>query len=434
VKRTTVNLSLGVLVGFLAAMPAAAQNQPVSSEKPATIQYMRPYDQKGINVFEPSKFDNKVEYKGFKIDWGAAFSQSLQSLKHSNEVTDPKLGLIKMGPGFNLAAANLALDVQLADGIRLNLTTYLSSRHHNETWVKAGEVVIDKLPIENDLFNAIMSFSRIRVGHMEVNYGDAHFRRSDNGQAMYNPFIGNLLLESFTTEIAAEGYMFLGPVTVMGGLTGGEIKGNVLTPERRSAALLGKLAYDKSFTPKRRARLSASFYSNSKSPSNTLFAGDRAGSRYFFAMEPVGATATSNFRSGSLNPGFSGSVTACQVNPFAKFNGLEFFGVIERAKGRAATESVDREWDHLSADLIYRFLPKEAMYVAGRYNTAKGQLAGIASDVSADRYQLGLGWFLTPNILTKGEYVNQSYKNFPVGNINHKGRFSGFMVEGVIAF
>ena len=40
----------------------------------------------------------------------------------------------------------------------------------------------------------------VRVGHMEINYGDAHFRRSDNGNAMYNPFVGN---ERLQTEIAA---------------------------------------------------------------------------------------------------------------------------------------------------------------------------------------------------------------------------------------
>ena len=44
----------------------------------------------------------------------------------------------------------------------------------------------------------------MRVGHLEINYGDAHFRRSDNGNAMYNPFVGNYILDAFTTEIGGE--------------------------------------------------------------------------------------------------------------------------------------------------------------------------------------------------------------------------------------
>ena len=37
--------------------------------------------------------------------------------------------------------------------------------------------------------------------------------------------------------------------------------------------------------------------------------------------------------SGLINPGFRNSVTAMQFNPFVKFRGLEFFGVVERAEG-----------------------------------------------------------------------------------------------------
>ena len=39
---------------------------------------------------------------------------------------------------------------------------------------------------------------------MEINYGDAHFRRSDNGNAIYNPFVGNYIMDAFTTEIGGE--------------------------------------------------------------------------------------------------------------------------------------------------------------------------------------------------------------------------------------
>jgi hypothetical protein len=72
--------------------------------------------------------------------------------------------------------------------------------------------------------------------------------------------------------------------------------------------------------------------------------------------------------------------------------------------------------------------------VGGRYNVAEGQLAGVADKVSLDRVQLGGGWFVTPSVLLKAEYVNQRYKDFPVLDIRNGGKFSGFILEGVVAF
>jgi hypothetical protein len=61
----------------------------------------------------------------------------------------------------------------LAQGVRLNLITYLSSRHHPEAWVKGGYIQFDQLPfIESEFFDNLMEKVTIRIGHMEVNYGD----------------------------------------------------------------------------------------------------------------------------------------------------------------------------------------------------------------------------------------------------------------------
>jgi hypothetical protein len=57
------------------------------------------------------------------------------------------------------------MDVQLADGIRLNLTSYLSSRHHNETWIKGGYIQFKKLPIKGDVWDMIKIIAIIKVGH-----------------------------------------------------------------------------------------------------------------------------------------------------------------------------------------------------------------------------------------------------------------------------
>lgn len=64
----------------------------------------------------------------------------------------------------------------------------------------------------------------------------------------------------------------------------------------------------------------------------------------------------------------------------------------------------------------------------------KGELAGMVDDIEVTRNQLGAGWFVTPNVLSKIEFVRQSYGNFPSTDIRSAGKFQGFMVEGVVAF
>ncbi len=414
-----------------------------SQVSPIVVQHVRPADERGINVFEAPKND-KVQYEGFRLSWGAAFAQEFQDLQHSNSAsavtkTDATgkpynaNQLINIGAGFNNAVANLFTNVQLAPGIRIALETYLSSRHHNEAWVKDGYILIDQSPINNPLLNTIMKYATLKVGHFEINYGDEHFRRTDNGQALYNPFVGNLILDAFTTEIGAEAYLRKGAWLAMGGVTGGEIHGDVINPDKRSPAFEAKLGFDKQLTPLVRVRLTGSLFSQQSSESNTFYGGDRGGSPYYAVMENTQSSYSSNAWSGTLNPGFRNDVHAVMINPFVKVGGLELFGVAERSRGSAVGEPADRTWHQYDVDAVYRFLG-DKLYVGYRYNTAKGQLAGLSTDVSVDHNALGAGWFVTPSLLLKGEYVNQSYNDFPTSDIRSGGNFKGFTMSGVVAF
>jgi hypothetical protein len=342
--------------------------------------------------------------------------------------------LADIGFGFNNSTANLNINAQLAPGIRVALTSYLSSRHHNETWVKDGYLQMDKSPINVAPLNALMEIVTLKVGHMEINYGDAHFRRSDNGNAMFNPFVGNYILDAFTTEIGAEVYAKTSNVILMGAVMGGEIRGTVLSPGQRGPSYIGKLGFDRQMNKDLRVRLTGSVYHAGKSMSNTLYGGDRAGSRYYYVEENTAATESAQKDSGLLNPGFKNKVTAMQVNPFVKLRGLEVFGVLERSTGKASTEAVDRKWNQYAVDAVYRLHPDECAYVAVRYNKVSGEALGITEKVGANRWQVGGGWFVTANILAKVEYVNQKYFGFPTTNIKNGGRFKGLMLEGVVAF
>src|SRR5688572_24678253 len=188
-------LSTTLLAALLYALPLAAQEggntggagsgKPDSAAKPATttavsrapgieIQHMRPVDQRGLNVFETPKKDT-VTYTGFKLTWGGAFTQQFQGINHEN-TADPKMvnnvdqnQLIRIGGGFNNAVANVYLNAQLAPGIRVQMTNYLSSRHHQETWVKDGYILIDQSPLQVAALENLMKYVTLRVGHYELN-------------------------------------------------------------------------------------------------------------------------------------------------------------------------------------------------------------------------------------------------------------------------
>lgn len=410
----------------------------ISTVPPIEIQHIRPADQRGLNVFEPLKNDG-VPYTGFKLTWGAAFTQQFQALQHRNTAA-PRLvntvdqnQLMPIGNGFNNAVANLYLNAQVAKGIRVAVTSYASARHHQETWMKEGYVLVDESPIDNELLNFAMLFTTVKIGHFEVNYGDAHFRRTDNGQAMFNPFVGNYILDAFTTEVGGELYLRAGPWLVMGGMTGGEIRGQVTAPEKRSPAYIAKLGFDKQVSPTLRTRLTTSMYAQDKSNSNTLFTGDRAGSRYYLVLENTGASETAQAWSGNIRPGFANQVHAYVVNPFIKYRGLELFGNVETATGKATAELSKRTIRQYAGEGLYRFFG-DKVYLGGRYNTVRGTLAGLPEDIAVNRYQIGGGWFVTPLLLTKVEWVDQKYEKFPTLDIRNGGRFKGMMVEGVLAF
>jgi len=116
------------------------------------IQFYRPNSQQGINTFETTKNDTTL-FKGLKVKVGGNFELTFQALGESNTAAPlTKTGfngnvnsLLPLAHAFQLPMANLVFDVQLADGIRMNLTSYLASRHHEDTWAKGGYIQFDKL-------------------------------------------------------------------------------------------------------------------------------------------------------------------------------------------------------------------------------------------------------------------------------------------------
>lgn len=433
------------------SLPLLTSAQSSDKEYYGRPSYWRPYDQRGINVFETSKAPDTMAYNGPRVRFGAGFTQQYQNLKHENSGALNNTTVNKLYPlqsGFMTAQANLFMDIQLADGIHLNVTSYMSSRHHNETWVKGGYIQFDKLPFKGEFWKKLMEVATIKVGHMEVNYGDAHFRRSDGGQTIYNPFMDNLIVDDFATEIGGEVYLQKNGLFGMVGMTSGMIKGSIDSAYKtaaddnvkRAPSIYLKGGIDKTIAEKLRVRVSGSYYHNSSNAGSglTLFGGDRTGSNYQDVMENskngVNSASTAIAFSGRMNPGFSKKIDAIMLNGFLKVQGLELFGTYETAKGRTKMESTDRKMNQLAGEVVYRFGKAENLFIGGRYNTIKMLLAGFTNDIKVDRTSLAAGWFVTKNVLMKGEYVTQNYKDFPTSDYRSSGKFKGVVIEAIVGF
>jgi hypothetical protein len=297
--------------------------------------------------------------------------------------------------------------------------------------VKGGYLQVNELPMfDSDAVDRVMNNLSIRAGHFMPNYGDAHFRRTDNADAIHNPFVGNNILDAFTTEVGAEVTYQSNGFLAMGGF-GGALNPTVTNPDDRAPSWRGKLGYDTQVNDLVRVRLTGSVYTTVKSNDGQLHSGDRAGSRYY---NVVGG----GDWSGRVRINYVNEVTAFMINPFVKIGELELFGTIETLSGEAPSLS-DGFATQYAGEAVYRFWDED-LFVGARYNTVSGDvnLAGRGSfdwnDVTVDRWQISAGWFMTENILVKGEYVTQSYEDYPAGTPGAGAEFDGFMLEGVVSF
>ena len=160
-----------------------------------------------------------------------------------------------------------------------------------------------------------------------------------------------------------------------GGIINGDVKeaynadGDVI---KKNPSILAKVGYDSQLSEDLRVRLTASFYTNPGTTRNTLYAGDRTGSRYYMVAEPeyyrnfqaggavTVASPANRFTSGRITPDFTHKVTSISINPFVKFHGLEVFGTYEMSSGTnvvATTATPDpeiRKFNQMAGEVVYQ--------------------------------------------------------------------------------
>ena len=385
------------------------------------------------------------EFENPTVFIGGDFAIQYQILDHHADST-----LIPLGTGFNLPTANFSLGADLAPGITVYVETYLSSRHHNDTWVKGGYLLIDQLPFLNSPgVDRVMNYLTLKVGDMELNYGDAHFRRTDNGHATKNPFVGNYIMDAFTTAPALE-VMFRGDngFLAMAGASTGSLRqdlvrysgGNYVTYNAlEEIGFYWKLGYDKLFNEDMRARLTVSgYHMPAENHNNTLYSGDRTGSRYYLVMKPATNNAsdvdiTVGHTTGRWSPGTTNKDNSIMVNLFTQLKGFELFGTYENASGLYASGN-EFKFNQFAIEGLYRFGGLDQFYLGARYNKVNGNTnTASGMDQSVNRVQLAGGWFILNSTVLKLEYVKQNYNDF-ISDYGADAGFNGVMVEAAISF
>ncbi len=376
----------------------------------------------GLSVFA-QQFEvekkNPEDFKAVKVYVGADFAIQYQAINH-----EANIELLDIKNNFNLPTANLSINADLAPGVSVYINNFMSSRHHNEAWVEGGYMLIDALPFLPAADN-IMKYITIKAGVFNPNYGDAHFYRSTNGAVTGNPFVGNLIMDAYTTNPGMEiMYRNKGIIAMLGSNNGrmNYGRGNDLG---KDLVYDWKLGYDTKINEDLRLRATLSGYIVPEGHSGSyLWGGDRAGARYYDVMLPADASAqsTANSKTGRWDPASGQTkMNSLMANVFVQFHGLEVFGVYENMTG--VRNSVDQHFTQTAVQGVYR---TGAFYVATRYNNVSDNDGSTVT-----RVNFGGGWNMVTGVLVKLDYVNQKYEGAAHGDIDG-GQFKGIVLEAAI--
>jgi hypothetical protein len=389
----------------------------------------------GGATFEPPKdrsgFD-KIEL-GYSVD----LTFTYQGLSHEFTPSDVNTTAQAIQPGLILPTADLEINAKVLKGFNVKLETMLSSHHHNETYVKGGYASIDSLDFVAPGFaSGFMEQATLKIGVDDINFGDAHFRRTDNAGVFENPFVMNLAVESYMQAGFVE-LMYRWPqlhAFGIAGITNGQVNPDDVKERDGSDAYsyYAKLGYDAPLSDALRLRVTESLFYVRDTSKNSLYLGDKAGNVAREIFNNTTTTAGNDFGAGWKAISGYRDLTVSMTNLFASYLDTEFFGLLEIADG---TDSGDGSMEllHYAVDAVQRFGADNRFYAAARYENAKTALDSDPSDDSLTQFQLALGWFLSETAMAKFEYIEQERKHFEE-YVDGKGTFDGFMISAALHF
>lgn len=384
----------------------------------------------------------------------------LQALQHDDDLNI----LENIPPGMHSAAANAMINADLIPEASVYFEFYISSKHH-EGYVtpREGYIYLDRLPERLNFFgiNRVFQSLDLKAGHFEIDYGNWHRIRSDNAQVQSNPLVGNYIIDANTVEPGVEAIFRKDWIYGIAGISTGTTTGDF--EPHRGTGIHAKLGIDMNEV----FQASASVYrvdhsgnsaegceqcqvsfpgilgeepgegteESSEGSFNSLYAGNRSGSRYAGVLGDGPDV-------GTLNIGRGQDVLAYHVDAGFRIGKARVFGMGGAAfdfdiNGSEA-ESPEENWYYYGSEVQLDITPE--LYLAGRYNVARStKMAGEDIQAVARGLQIGGGYWLWENTLLKLEYVQQTYENFlPFYNglpaLMFNPRFYGLVAEVSVEF
>ncbi|HEY8241231.1 MAG TPA: hypothetical protein VIH35_07290, partial [Kiritimatiellia bacterium] len=388
------------------------------------------------------------EYQGVKVYLGLKTAGRFQALEQSDVLATPAptdenpkpepAKVPDIDPGFQTAWGSMDFLANFEDVIKVYWEFYISSRPHPDSMQgHQGYLLIEELP--GDQLKFLFDYVDIKAGEFEVNFGDALHRRSDNARVQRNPLIGNYVMDPNVTEIGLELIGEPARVNWLVGVTSGSATG-----DNKNETGVG--GHAKVWcNPLDNLRVALSGYNvdhsdtlpGSEGSRTILFSSSRSGG-------PYGAIFNGGNNPGGVNPPAGKKITAGQTDVTLALGDLELygnFGYVEDADTNANTDGEPEEaWYYYAAEGVYRFTEK--FYGALRYSAAQADTAkDQASDGIVSRYQAGIGYWFSANLLAKAEYVYEEMKDFDDADGNVSGvkasedpSFDGIIGEVSFAF
>ena len=321
-------------------------------------------------------------------------------------------------PGIQSPFGQLSFLLDFSGAMEVFFDVFISSRpHEDELQANEGFILFRDLP---GPLEPVFEFVHVKAGGFEMDFGDAHYRRSVNAEVLRNPLIGNYVVDPRVVDIGFEFFNPPGTLPV-NWLVGVGVGNNGDFQAHRSVQVHSKLYMDTA----RGSRASFSFFWTDHSGNPTGFPGTGSSSGLFRSNRsggPYEDVIGAGNAPGQITPGAGQQVTAGQFD-LTSFRGpWEFyghFGVFRDADMNGSAPGTPTEsWLYYAGESIYRFTPRT--YVATRYSgtTARRLVSTInnAVDVTSGgavhRFQVGGGVWVHDTILVKLEYVYQFYKGF----------------------
>jgi hypothetical protein len=364
-----------------------------------------------------------------------------------NDVSVSGVPAEDLDPGFQTAWGDLSFLADIDNGKMLVFfDLYISSRPHPSTmYGNEGYILVREIPDNfgpsRFLNGTLFKYVNVKAGHFEIDFGDFHYRRSDNAWVQRNALIGNTLIDPDVEEIGMEIYSKPSPINWLVGISSGTTTEN-LNEGRGVASFHGKLW--RNWNEDFRTSISGYYVDHSDNPTSgagatkgSLFSGRRSGG-------PYGAIFGGGNAPGEIFVGADELVTAVQGDVTWTPGPWELYahaGYVQDADPNGSGPgSPETRWTYGAAEAVYYFNPR--VYVASRYSIAlANEIGGQSSNGMAHRIQVGGGYWVTRNVLAKIEAVYQTFDGFDaadgiVGSVDagNDPEFYGVIFEVSFAF